>query len=359
MANVIRQDVIEVSVQTDSGGLNKLNSSMDKLKATATGTAGGALSKLTNVFKKMDKSAAQSTTNTDKLESSLKKIGGAANFDNAVEDFERLNKKIKVQESLCENLSNEHKKVASEMGETSNQALKLEANLLNQEDALAKMKRESSSLGSALDDVKSSMDGTSSSAKKSQSSLKAFAKVSLVALGTGLKGILTKLTQIAAKAGGAAFNGLKKMAGVSFKVLSVGLAGVATAIGAIVTKSVSAYADYEQLVGGVDTLFKGSSGTIQQYANDAYKTAGLSANAYMETVTGFSASLIQSLGGDTEKAASYANMAVTDMADNANKMGTSMESITDTYQSLARGNYAMLDNLKLGNTWLMCQMETA
>ena len=111
---------------------------------------------------------------------------------------------------------------------------------------------------------------------------------------------------------------------------------------------VSAYADYEQLVGGVETLFGESSKKMLEYANQAYKTAGLSANAYMETATSFSASMLSSLGGDTEKAADYANRAIIDMSDNANKMGTSMEMIQNAYQGFAKQNYTMLDNLKLG-----------
>ena len=159
---------------------------------------------------------------------------------------------------------------------------------------------------------------------------------------------LGKETDIGKKGSVAAFKGLKKVAGVSFKALSIGITGAATAIGAIVTSSVKSYAENEQLVGGVDTLFKEHSKTVQKYANNAYKTAGLSANAYMETATSFSASLLQSLGRDTKKAAEYADMAISDMADNSNKLGTPMESIQETYQSLAKGNYAMLDNLKLG-----------
>ena len=157
-----------------------------------------------------------------------------------------------------------------------------------------------------------------------------------------------KLVDLGKKGAIAAFNGLKKLAGISFKALTVGIAGAATATGLLVKNAVQAYADYEQLVGGVDTLFKDNSSTVQKYANDAYKTAGLSANAYMETVTSFSASMIASVGGDTAKAAKLSDMAITDMSDNANKMGTSMDSIIQTYQSLARGNYMMLDNLKLG-----------
>lgn len=113
-------------------------------------------------------------------------------------------------------------------------------------------------------------------------------------------------------------------------------------------QAVEAYASYEQNVGGIDTLFKEASGTMQQYAANAYKTAGLSANQYMETATSFAASLVSGLGGDVNKAAEIANRAITDMSDNANKMGTDMQSIQDAYQGFAKQNYTMLDNLKLG-----------
>lgn len=132
------------------------------------------------------------------------------------------------------------------------------------------------------------------------------------------------------------------------KAFAVGAAAAAVAIGGLAKKSVEGFAEWEQLVGGVDTLFKKSSGTVQAYAANAYKTAGLSANQYMETVTSFSASLLQGLKGDTEKSAQYAHMAVTDMADNANKMGTDIARIQDAYQGFAKDNYTMLDNLKLG-----------
>ena len=125
----------------------------------------------------------------------------------------------------------------------------------------------------------------------------------------------------------------------------------------MVAKSVSSFADYEQLTGGVDTLFKDSSAAVQKYANDAYKTAGLSANNYMETVTNFSASLISSLKGDTAKAADYANSALVDMADNANKMGTNMTDIQNAYQGFAKQNYTMLDNLKLGYGGTQAEMK--
>lgn len=132
------------------------------------------------------------------------------------------------------------------------------------------------------------------------------------------------------------------------KLGAAAIGAAATAVGALTKKSLEEYAEYEQLVGGVETLFKDSADVVMQYANNAYKTAGLSANDYMETVTSFSASLLQSLGGDTEAAAKQADLAITDMADNANKMGTAMGDIQNAYQGFAKQNYTMLDNLKLG-----------
>ena len=141
------------------------------------------------------------------------------------------------------------------------------------------------------------------------------------------------------------------------KAAVVGVTAAATAIGTIGTKAIQAYADYEQLVGGVETLFKDSQDKVMEYANNAYKTAGLSANEYMETVTSFSASLLQSLDGDTSASAEKANLALTDMSDNANKMGTDMTSIQNAYQGFAKANYTMLDNLKLGYGGTQAEMQ--
>ena len=141
------------------------------------------------------------------------------------------------------------------------------------------------------------------------------------------------------------------------KVGTAAVGAAATGIAALTTAAVNSYAEYEQLVGGVDTLFKDASQKLQDYAANAYKTAGMSANDYMANATAFSASLINSLGGDTEAAAEYANRAMVSMSDNANKMGTSIESIVQTYQSLSRGNFAMLDNLKLGYGGTKTELE--
>lgn len=121
--------------------------------------------------------------------------------------------------------------------------------------------------------------------------------------------------------------------------------------------SLDSYADYEQLVGGVETLYKDSAGIIENYAKDAYKNVGLSANDYMETSTSFAAALVSSLGGDTQKAAEMANTAISDMSDNANKMGTNISSIQDAYNGFAKQNYTMLDNLKLGYGGTQAEMK--
>ena len=141
------------------------------------------------------------------------------------------------------------------------------------------------------------------------------------------------------------------------KLMASAIKEAAEALVDLSKQAIQGFAEQEQLIGGVDTLFKESSKRVQQYANEAYKTAGLSANEYMETVTSFSASLLQSLGGDTAKAAAYADRAVTDMSDNANKMGTDMASIQNAYQGFAKQNYTMLDNLKLGYGGTKTEME--
>lgn len=136
-------------------------------------------------------------------------------------------------------------------------------------------------------------------------------------------------------------NGLATVAKVGAAAVSAAVAGVT----ALTKMGIEGYAQYEQLVGGVETLFKDSQGTVMKYAENAYKTAGMSANEYMATVTGFSAAMIQSLGGDTAKAAELSNMALTDMSDNANKMGSDLEALKTAYAGFSKQNYTMLDNL--------------
>ena len=164
----------------------------------------------------------------------------------------------------------------------------------------------------------------------------------------GYDGSLKFDTEINEKGFSSGVKRLGSFAKGGLAVIGGAATGVATAFGVMTKKALDSYASLEQNIGGVETLFKNSSQSVIDNAKRAYKTAGLSANAYMETVTSFSASLLQSLGGDTKKAADYADRAIIDMSDNANKMGTSMELIQNAYQGFAKQNYTMLDNLKLG-----------
>ena len=152
-------------------------------------------------------------------------------------------------------------------------------------------------------------------------------------------------------------DGIKNKLGIAAKAGVAAVAAVGTATVAIGKTALDAYSNYEQLVGGIDTLFKASSAKMQRYAANAYQTAGVSANRYMEISTSFAAALISSLGGNTEAAADMANTAITDMSDNANKMGTSLETVQEAYMSLSRGNYEMLDSLKLGYGGTKSELE--
>lgn len=168
---------------------------------------------------------------------------------------------------------------------------------------------------------------------------------------------LTKAFKNASRLSDSGLDNLKSLGATAVKVGKVVGVATAGAIAGLGKSAIQSYAEYEQLVGGVETLFKDSAGKLMGYADKAYQTAGLSANQYMSTITSFSAAMINSLGGDTKKATELSNQAVIDMSDNSNKMGTSMESIMHTYQSLSRGQYAMLDNLKLGYGGTKKEME--
>lgn len=253
-----------------------------------------------------------------------------------------LNKEIDAQKQKIETLRQALANASESFGETDRRTQSWQIQLNNAEASLNGMERELNSNNSALEQAKTDIEWTEKSLEKVDGRLDDTAE-SADDMGDEIK-----------DAGDKADKSKER-----FSKLGSVLKGVGVAMGAVVTAAaatavklgkevVNAYADYEQLVGGVDTLFKGSSQKLQSYASNAYKTAGLSANDYMETVTGFSASLIQSLGGDTDKSVKYADMAITDMADNANKMGTDMSLIQNAYQGFAKQNYTMLDNLKLG-----------
>ena len=236
---------------------------------------------------------------------------------------EVLNKAIDAQKDKIATLESALKNAADSFGENDRRTQNWAIQLNNAKAELNGMERELDNSADAADDLGDELKETGDEAESSGGK---FEK-----LGSVLKGVGAAMGAVALAAGAAALKLGKEV--------------------------ISAYADFEQLVGGVDTLFGDASQTVQNYAANAFKTAGMSANEYMETVTGFSASLIQSLGGDTAKAAEVADMAITDMADNANKMGTDLSAIQTAYQGFAKQNYTMLDNLKLGYGGTKSEME--
>lgn len=270
--------------------------------------------------------------NTKKLGEALQDVNKQISKSNA--ELKDLKSALKLDPKNTELLAQKQEVLAKEIKATTDR--------LN---TLKQAQKDMQSVGVITEEQKENYRALSAEISRTESSLKSLnsefkesSKFSLDNLNnslTGVRDLSTKLVKDFAKVG-------------------VAITGALTTLG---VASVKSYAEYEQLVGGVETLFKESADDIKKYAQNAFKTAGLSANEYMETVTSFSASLIQSLEGDTKKATKYADMAITDMSDNANKMGTSMESIQNAYQGFAKQNYTMLDNLKLGYGGTKTEME--
>jgi len=303
------------------GGTVKLTGESEYKKALSEITSG-----LKVLSSEMQLVSAQYSKNDTSIDSYTKK-------NNVLKD--QINKQKEVVSVYSQALEDAKR----ETGENSTTTNRWQTELNKAQTTLVKMENEVKANEEAMKDSASATD-------KNSDSLDDYTKATEDA-GTGtLKlGDLIKANLISeAIIGGikAIGNAMKEVGGA---ILDVG------------KQAVSSFADYEQLIGGVETLFKESAGEVQEYANNAYKSAGLSANEYMETVTSFSASLLQSLDGDTAKSAKVADMAITDMADNANKMGTSMGSIQSAYQGFAKQNYTMLDNLKLGYGGTKGEME--
>jgi phage-related protein len=261
--------------------------------------------------------------------------------DNSVEALtarnQVLNKEIEAQKQKIETLRQALANASESFGENDRRTQQWQIQLNNATAALNDMERELDRNNAALDDAEHEMDDVADSADDLEEELDDAGDAA-----DDSEGKFSKL------------GGTLKTVGVAMGACVAAAAAAAVSLGKAV---IEAYGEYEQLVGGVDTLFQESSGKLQEYAANAYKTAGMSANDYMSTVTSFSASLIQSLGGDTEAAVKYADMAITDMADNANKMGTDIGLIQNAYQGFAKQNYTMLDNLKLGYGGTKEEME--
>ena len=255
------------------------------------------------------------------LESQMKLV--ASQFTSATTAEEKnaktaavLTKQIDTQRERVKLLAEQTGKAAAKYGESDAKTQKWQQALNEATATLNKMQNELRDTASELQDMDSEMDGGAKKALSFGDVLKANLASDVII--SGVKAMASAIKEV-----GAALLDLGK-------------------------QSIQGFAEQEQLIGGVDTLFKESSAQVQQYANNAYKTAGMSANQYMETVTSFSASLLQSLGGDTKAAAEKADQAITDMSDNINKMGSDAQSVQNAYQGFAKANYTMLDNLKLG-----------
>ena len=287
-----------------------------------------ALSEINQSFKVLGSEMKVVTSQFDKNDNSVQ----ALTARNQV-----LNKEIEAQKQKIETLRAALANASESFGENDRRTQSWQIQLNNATAALNDMERELDRNNAALDEAEREMDDVADSADDMEEEIDDAGDAADKSSGKFEK-----------------FGSVLKGIGAAMGAVAVAAGAAAVSLGKEV---IAAYADYEQLVGGVDTLFKESSQELQTYAANAYKTAGMSANDYMETVTSFSASLISSLGGDTEAAVKYADMAITDMSDNANKMGTDMELIQNAYQGFAKQNYTMLDNLKLGYGGTKTEME--
>lgn len=270
--------------------------------------------------------------NTSKLNESLKNVNGT--IYKANNELKQLNSALKLDPKNTQLLAEKQdvlKKNIQTSRDKLHQLITAQQQLGKYQNLTEEQKEKYRELSVAITSSKKAVESMNNELKKTSS-------IDLSKIGSTLKTV-----------GNVASEVMKKVAAVT--------TAVSGALTAVVGMGVKSYASYEQNIGGVETLFKDSADKVLENAQNAYKTSGLSANDYMETVTSFSASLLQSLGGDTEKAANIADMALVDMADNANKFGTDMSSIQNAYQGFAKQNYTMLDNLKLGYGGTKSEME--
>lgn len=304
-----------------------------EMKATSSSFANGDKSTkdLATASKNLSDALSKQKSALSTLKSQLTSMQGEyakteANHKKLLDSYDKEKSKLSEIESTLGKSSTEYKNQEQVVNALSQEVTKSTKSYDAQTKAVNDMRIKTANAETTCNQTAKALDNLGKEAEESGKQAKGSADGGF----TVMKGVLANLATSAITS---AINGVKQL-GSAF--VDVG------------KQAMNSYGEYEQLVGGVDTLFGKSSQKVQEYTNNAYKTAGMSANEYMETVTGFSASLLQGLGGDTEKASEVANVAVTDMSDNANKMGTSMESIQNAYQGFAKQNYTMLDNLKLG-----------
>ena len=303
---------------------DKNDSSLSTLKAKTT--------QMTDVLSKQNQAYATLKSAYDSFSA---KVGQQAQaHDKLVQTYEKEKQELESIRKASGESSQAFQNQQAKVNDLASAVAKSSQNMNENQTALSKMKTQlnqaETTVNKTTKEIEELGNATEDSGKKAEKGAEGY---------TVFKNILANL---GTQAINSALNGLKNLGGA---MVDVG------------KQALNSYAQYEQLTGGVETLFKDSAGIVENYANEAYKTAGLSANEYMETVTSFSASMLQSLDNDTQKSAEYSNRAVIDMSDNANKMGTSMEMIQNAYQGFAKQNYTMLDNLKLGYGGTKGEME--
>lgn len=367
-------DAVGNSASKTAKNLGTSSSSMNKVSSSADKTA-SSISSLDKYFEQLDtiakdtdkklddlaKSSNKTTSANKNLSSETKNV--AKDMASSAKETASLASNQKKQENATKSASSVIQQHQKKLEEMKKQYTDIVLVYGKNNDSARQLGREISILSSQVAKESNHLNNASKEADKVDRSV--------VKLGNDSEKSGNKMKKL----GNIASTALKGSVAV-IKGVGAGIGVAATAVGVLVKKSVDAYSSYEQLVGGVNTLFGAGDKSLEEYAKSvgktteevkdkydslmsaqstvmenaakAYSTAGLSANAYMEQITGFSASLVQSLGGDTEKAAEVGNRAIVDMSDNANKMGTAMESIQNAYQGFAKQNYTMLDNLKLG-----------
>lgn len=291
----------------------------------------------TDAIKDFTDQQTKNKTEIDKLKSSLE--SEKSTLDKMKSSTTSSSTEISKQQQVVANLEKELSKAESAYDANSRKINDYTTKMNNAKTECSNLSTQINSNNAILSKTKNTFEDNSKSIKEFATEADNAGK-STLSLGDLIKGNLISEGIIA-----------------GIKGLASAMKTVGTALLDVGKTAVSSYAEYEQLIGGVETLFEESAGVVENYANNAYKTAGMSANEYMTTVTSFSASLLQSLNGDTAKSAEVADMAITDMSDNANKMGTSMEMIQNAYQGFAKQNYTMLDNLKLGYGGTKTEME--
>lgn len=319
------------------GGADEYRKSLSLIKQELR-EAGSALNAISSSFANSDKSEQAVINTTERYNSVLNQQksllssldGVYTNYSKLItankEKISELTKKRDEEAAKLESIKQKYGQTSPEYEKQAKVVSALQKEIDSENKSLDRNTKQMSSVKTTMNDTETAINKTTKEMDSLGKETEETGKEAKKAADGGFTVMKGALANLVSQGITAALDGLKKLTGA---VVNLG------------KNAVENFANYEQLIGGVETLFGESAGIVENYANNAYKSAGLSANQYMETITGFSASLMQSLGGDTAKVAEVGDMAIKDMADNANKMGTSMETIQNAYQGFAKQNYTI------------------